>query len=76
MAANACEGYALGQGPGGADATTNFTIQRAHALFSSFDDDCGGHWQLYMRQSMPGAGNRAYDVDGAPMKNWWPFWYY
>jgi hypothetical protein len=76
VAATACEGYGLGQGESGADATTDFTLQRAHDLFGGMDDDCGGHWQLYMRQSMPGLGNQAHAEDGAPMLNWWTFWYY
>jgi len=29
-----------------------------------------------MRQSFPGYGNVAKDVDGGPMKNWWPFLFY
>jgi len=76
VAATACEGYGLGQGSNGADATTDFTLQRAHDLFSGQDDDCGGHWQLYMRQSMPGLGTQAKAEDGSPMLNWWTFWYY
>ncbi len=35
--------------------------------------DCDGGWQTYMRQSMPGYQNAAFDESGAPMKNWWPF---
>jgi hypothetical protein len=38
--------------------------------------DCDGGWQTYMRQSIPGLGNRAFAEDGKPMKNWWPFLFY
>jgi hypothetical protein len=38
--------------------------------------DCGGGWSIYMRQNFPGFANPARDVDGQPMKNWWPFSYY
>jgi hypothetical protein len=41
-----------------------------------FPGDCGGAWQLYWRQNMPGWNNPAYAVDGTPMKNWWPFSFY
>ncbi|HEX4448746.1 MAG TPA: hypothetical protein VH044_18515 [Polyangiaceae bacterium] len=37
------------------------------------DDGCGGGWQIYYRQSIPGLHNLARAVDGSPMKNWWPF---
>jgi hypothetical protein len=38
--------------------------------------DCGGGWQLYWRQSIPGVHNKAIGADGKPMKNWWPFLFY
>jgi hypothetical protein len=41
-----------------------------------YGDDCGGGWQVYLRQSVPGLHNAAYAVDGSPMKNWWPFLFY
>jgi hypothetical protein len=37
---------------------------------------CGGGWQEYWRQSMPGYGNTAVRSDGAPMGNWWPMLFY
>ena len=76
QAATACEGYALGQGTGGQDATTVYTTAVSGNLFRTHDDDCGGRWQIYMRQSMPGFNNAAKAADGSPMKNWWVFWYY
>jgi hypothetical protein len=37
---------------------------------------CGGGWQLYKDQSMPGPRSQATDVFGDPMKNFWPFMFY
>ena len=37
---------------------------------------CGGDWQIYWRQSMPGYQNKATARDGTPMKNWWPILFY
>jgi hypothetical protein len=76
QALTACEGYAMGQGAGAEDATTVYTTAVSRALHPTFDDDCGGRWQLYMRQSIPGLNNAAKDSEGNPMKNWWVFWYY
>lgn len=72
-----CEGYGLGAGAGGADVSVDIS----YATYKSYNqnsayNDCGGGWQEYMRQSFPGYGNQAKDVDGAPMKNWWPFMFY
>jgi len=76
QALTACEGYAMAEGTGGQDKTTTYTTSISNNLFKAFDDDCGGRWQLYMRQSMPGLNNTAKGTDGQPMKNWWVFWYY
>jgi hypothetical protein len=76
QALTACEGYGMGQGAGGQDATSVYTTATSNGLFQAFDDDCGGRWQLYMRQSMPGLANAAKDTEGNPMRNWWVFWYY
>jgi len=38
--------------------------------------DCGGGWQIYWRQSMPGLGNRTRNADGTATKNWWPLLFY
>lgn len=72
-----CEGYGLGGGDGGADVSTdiNYNTYKSYNQNSAYND-CGGGWQEYMRQSMPGYGNQAKDADGAPMKNWWPFMFY
>jgi len=72
-----CRGYALGGGPGGADQTDDID----YAVYAALNQnraysDCGGGWQIYLRQSMPGLGNAARDTTGAKMKNWWPFLFY
>jgi hypothetical protein len=72
-----CEGYGLGGGTDGADVSVDisYATYKAYNQNSAYND-CGGGWQEYMRQSFPGYGNQAKDVDGAPMKNWWPFMFY
>jgi len=40
------------------------------------NNDCGGDFLVYWFQQMPGFGNKAVDLEGRPMKNWWPFMYY
>lgn len=37
---------------------------------------CGGSWQIYRNQSIPGHESGARDTLGGPMKNWWPFRFY
>ncbi len=70
-----CEHFGLGDGISGADAVEPYTsdkIAAADAMFS----DCGGGWQIYWRQSIPGLKNQARTPDGAPMRNWWPLLFY
>jgi hypothetical protein len=67
-----CEGYGL---------STETQTDISYSTYSALNqnrayNDCGGGWQIYMRQSFPGYANTARDVDGNPMKNWWPFLYY
>jgi len=47
----------------------SLSFAKAAALEQQFPD-CGGGWQIYWRQSMPGPGNAAH------LKNWWPFLFY
>jgi len=42
----------------------------------TIDKDNGGDFLVYWMRNMPGLGNRARDLEGRPMKNWWPFLYY
>lgn len=71
-----CSGYGLGA-DGGKDTTTDISYDTYKALNQNKAyNDCGGGWQIYMRQSFPGYQNQAKGVDGKPMKNWWPFLFY
>lgn len=70
-----CEHYALGDGPSGEDLPSLYSYARVQHLAEIYTD-CGGPWQIYWRQNIPGLANRARDLDGAPMKNWWPFLFY
>jgi hypothetical protein len=63
-----CQGFGLGGGSGGADAYQPYTAATVASEDSAFPD-CGGGWQIYWRQSMPGPGN-------PHLKNWWPFLFY
>jgi hypothetical protein len=71
-----CENYGLHNGPDGGDRTDVYTSAKVTASTLSSGDYCPNGWQNYLRQSMPGLGNKARAVDGSPMKNWWPFLFY
>ena len=70
-----CAGFGLGGAADGGDAYVPYTSATVAAQESAFPD-CGGGWQIYWRQSMPGAGNHARGAHGRPIKNWWPYLYY
>lgn len=70
-----CAGFGLGGGPGGGDVYTPYTAATVAAQENAVPD-CGGGWQTYWRQSMPGPGSAARGAHGRPLKNWWPFLYY
>jgi hypothetical protein len=63
-----CQGFGLG-GPGGNDVYQDYSAATVASLASAFPD-CGGGWQIYWRQSMPGPNSPAH------LKNWWPFLFY
>ena len=81
----------MGDGTDGADMPDLYTVAKTQAAAAQLDQltsaltlpaplldasDCGGGWQVYLRQSIPGLGNRARDTTHQPMKNWWPFMFY
>jgi hypothetical protein len=73
-----CEHYGLHDASGN-DALSPYSSDSTSvaAYTNQFGDDgCGGGWQIYLRQSMPGLENPAQAADGTPMKNWWPFLFY
>lgn len=70
-----CESYGLSGEPDSKDSRSDYTKAKVDA-YERVHGDCGGGWQIYMGQSMPGYGNAAVAVDGKPMLNWWPFLFY
>jgi hypothetical protein len=68
-----CEHYGLRDGADGQDLPSSYSFEKVSQLG---DRDCGGGWQIYWRQNIPGLGNQAVASDGTPMKNWWPFLFY
>jgi hypothetical protein len=77
-----CEHYGLRDGDTGEDRYRAYSADTLPSYDERFigagaqANDCGGSWQLYWRQNMPGLGNGAVADDGSPMKNWWPFLFY
>jgi hypothetical protein len=70
-----CEHFGLGDGINGADALEVYTSDKVASIDKTFTD-CGGGWQIYWRQNIPGWNNPAKTSDGAPMRNWWPLLFY
>ncbi len=70
-----CEHFGLGDAPGGGDIYEMYPAATVTAQVSTYVG-CGGDWQIYWRQSMPGYQNQAKASDGSPMKNWWPMLFY
>lgn len=71
-----CEHYGMRDGANGDDLREVFTADKVRDHAAAFGSDCGGDWQMYLRQSIPGYGNKAFGSDGKPMKNWWPYLFY
>jgi hypothetical protein len=69
-----CDGYALGDDPSGGDRYDPYVPDVSGGLEGPFN--CAPAWQMHWRQSIPAYRNRARDIDGRPMKNWWPFLFY
>lgn len=74
-ALSSCEGYGLSGESDGQDSRSAYTKAKVDA-YESIHGDCGGGWQIYLGQSMPGYRNAATAADGKPMLNWWPFLFY
>ena len=72
-----CEHYGMHDGLGAGDVTNAYSDAVVSAYSQLYgNDQCGGGWQIYLPQSMPGLDNHAVAADGSPMKNWWPFLFY
>jgi len=70
-----CEHFGLADGPGGLDTYQIYPASTVVMQESTYPN-CGGGWQIYWRQSMPGYGNQAKTKSGQPMENWWPVLFY
>jgi len=70
-----CAHFGLRDGPNGDDAYEVYSYDSVAGEEATFPG-CGGGWQEYWRQSMPGYGNTAVRSDGQPMGNWWPMLFY
>ena len=70
-----CESFGLGNGAGGSDLRSTFTIAR-FARYATVAPDCMGSFLVYWRQNFPGPGNSARDQGGNPVLNWWVYLFY
>jgi hypothetical protein len=77
MVDSRCAHFGLGDGDPatGGDAYEPYNAATVAAIDQLFPD-CGGGWQIFWRQSIPGYGTRAKNTDGSTMKNWWPLLFY
>jgi hypothetical protein len=71
-----CAHFGLGDGEDGGDAYEIYPAATVAQEDQTYSGVCGGGWQIYWRQSMPGYQNQAKAYDGTPMKNWWPILFY
>lgn len=69
------EHYGLRDGPDGKDKAEPWTVLK-FKIYNAVAPDCQGPWLVYWRQNMPGFRSKAADLEGRPMKNWWPFLFY
>jgi len=70
-----CEHFGLHDGATGDDTLEPYTADKIAAADQAVPD-CGGGWQIYWRQSLPGLGNHATTATGLPLRNWWPLLFY
>ena len=71
-----CENYGLKNGANGTDLQTVYNHTLVKRWNTDSFNDCGGDWQIYLRQNIPGYNSGATGDDGKPMKSWWPFLFY
>jgi hypothetical protein len=76
MVDSRCAHFGLHDAPGGQDDQYEIYTYNTIANVDRALGGCGGGWQTYWRQSMPGLGNHAFRSDGTPMDNWWPMLFY
>lgn len=71
-----CENFGLRNGINNQDLSAPYNYETVKSWNTPEYSDCGGEWQIYIRQNMPGYKSGAVDNEGAPIKSWWPFLYY
>jgi len=71
-----CAHYGMRDDPNGNDAYELYPPEVIDDYDKRFEPDCGGGWQIYWRQSLPGLRNSAFDASGKQMRNWWPYLFY
>lgn len=70
-----CEHYGMGDAIDGSDIPNLFSAKQVITLNQTYPG-CGGGWQIYWRQNLPGLFNQT-KLDGSqPMRNFWPFLFY
>jgi hypothetical protein len=72
---SSCESFGLHDGSNGADAATIVT-PADWGIYESVSPDCGGSWNVYWRQNLPGFDNVATGPNGDPLGNWWTYLFY
>jgi hypothetical protein len=70
-----CQHFGLHDGANGADARTIVT-PADWGMYESLSPDCGGAWNVYWRQNLPGRDNQATNPNGDPLGNWWTYLFY
>jgi hypothetical protein len=70
-----CQSFGLHDGPNGTDAESIVT-PADWGIYESLSPDCGGAWNVYWRQNVPGLDNAATSAQGYPLGNWWTYLFY
>jgi hypothetical protein len=73
--ASRCEHYGMADGASGADTTDLYSASKVATLDSQYPG-CGGGWQVYWRQNLPGLFNATKLDGGKAMRNFWTFLFY
>jgi hypothetical protein len=69
------EDWRIGSGSEGQDLAKPWNC-KVITPYRKLAPDCMGPWLIYWRQNFPGLDNKQRDLQGKPMKNWWPFLFY
>lgn len=72
---SSCRGYHTAGGPGSGDPD-ELVSAADWQKYEGLAGDCDGPFLVWWWQQFPGPNRVAKDLDGKPMKNWWPFLFY